>query len=190
MNNFEDAKKVIEGHGVIAFETDTVMGIGCNGLDNLSVSRLFEIKARPPDKPLYLLAYSMSEILEYTSLIPDYAFDLMEKHFPGSVTIILKSSGRLFTTPGNIGDTIGVRIPKAYALLEFLAYLDVPILNTSANISGRAPLKTKREVKKTFSGDVYFVQFDYNIEMSGSPSTVVDCTGEAPIVVREGSVKI
>jgi tRNA threonylcarbamoyl adenosine modification protein (Sua5/YciO/YrdC/YwlC family) len=190
VKEFELVKKVIDSHGVLAFQTDTIMGIGCNGADNASVRRMFEIKQRPLDKPLYLLAYSMKQIVEYTSAIPDYAYVLMEKYFPGGLTLILNSSKKLYNSPDVIGDTIGVRIPNAAELIEFLAYIDLPILNTSANISGSQPLKTPKEVYKTFDESVFFVQFEYNIEMSGSPSTIVDCMGDAPKIIREGSVKI
>lgn len=190
MNEFSKAKDYIEAHGLIAFQTDTVMGIGCIGTDNLSVLKLFEIKHRPFVKPLYLIAYSISQILEYTVAIPSYAFDLMENHFPGGLTLILNSSKKLFTSPNVIGDTIGVRIPDAKELLEFLAYLQYPILNTSANISGKNPLETGQEVNKAFREDVFFVKFEYNIKMSGTPSTIVDCTRESPRIIRQGNVNV
>jgi len=190
MNEFSKAKDFIEAHGTIAFQTDTVMGVGCNGTDNLSVLKLFEIKHRPFNKPLYLIAYSISQILEYVVAIPSYASNLMESHFPGGLTLILNSSKKLYTTPYMIGNTIGVRIPDAKELLEFLAYLKYPVLNTSANISGKPPLETAQEIDEAFDGDVFFVRFEYNIKMSGSPSTIIDCTSGSPRIIRQGSVTI
>ncbi len=195
---FKEAKKNLDLHGIIAFKTDTVMGIGVDGRDSIAVSNLFKLKKRSFDKPLYMLAYSIAQIFEYARAIPYYAYDLMKKHFPGGLTLIFYSSHKLFTSPNTIGDTIGVRIANSRPLNEFLAYIGIPLLNTSANISGEQPMLTKEEVNRFFGDKVFFVDFDlllcnrrlcdYNIQMSGLSSTVVDCTGSKPKLLREGSV--
>lgn len=184
------AREVLLNDGIVAFPTDTVMGFGVNGLSQNAVKNLFELKKREQTKPLYLLAYSITEILEYVELIPGYAYDIMERYLPGPIALIFKSNMKLFTLKDAKGETLGARIPKHPGLVGFLSYLKIPILNTSANISHEKTLLTKKDVINFFGNSVYFVDFDYNIEMSGIPSTIVDCTGCCPKIVREGAIKI
>jgi len=188
-----DYDRVVEhlnNHGVIAFKTDTVMGLGVNGLDNLAVKNLFDLKGRSYDKPLYLLAYSIEQIYEYTYGISDAALDLMKKYFPGALAIILRSQKKLYTKPDEKGETLGVRIPKYTDLLQFMAYIKMPILNTSANISNEPPLLSKDDVLKTFGDRILFVEFEHDIEMLGLPSTVVDVTSGIPVIIRKGAIEI
>lgn len=187
---YKKGKIALLNDEIIAFCTDTVMGLGVNGKSSIAVKKLFELKKRPYDKPLYLLAYSINQIFEYVELIPQYAYDLMEKYFPGALTIILKSKRNLYTTPDRKGDTLGVRIPNHPSLIDFLSYIKIPLLNTSANFSGEKPYLTEGDVLKTFGNRVHFVKFEYNIEMSNAPSTIVDCTGDEPEIIREGIIKI
>ncbi len=176
--------------GIIAFPTDTVIGLGVNGLSCQAVKGLFDLKGREHKKPLYLLAYSVSQITHYVELIPEYAYALMEKYFPGPLTLILRSKEMLFTLPDKRGDTLGVRIPNHPGLLKLLSEIELPLLNTSANISGEAPLTTNIDIVEMFGSKVRYVDLEYNIDMKNVPSTVVDCTGLKPIVVRRGAIDL
>jgi len=190
LDEFEKAKEILLSGGIIAFPTDTVMGLGVNGLSQKAINDLFGLKKRPHDKPLYMLAYSVSQILEYVDLVPDYAYKLINKYFPGSLTLIFRSSGKVFTMPNKKGSTLGVRIPNHPGLIEFLSFIKLPVLNTSANISGLPPLLLEPDVKRAFGSVVHYVGFEYNKEMSIIPSTVIDCTGKEPVVLREGNIVI
>ncbi|MGC9171461.1 L-threonylcarbamoyladenylate synthase [Caldisericum sp.] len=187
---YEEALKHINNHGVIAFKTDTVMGLGVNGLDNIAVKNLFDIKGRSYDKPLYLLAYSIEQIYDYVYGVTEEALSLMEKHFPGALAIILRSQKKLYTKPNEKGETLGVRIPNYPDLLDFLAFIKLPILNTSANISNSPPLLTKESVIQTFDDKVLYIEFEHDIEMLELPSTVVDLTSGKPTIIRKGAVEI
>ena len=186
----EIAKKHILKHGILAFQTDTIMGLGVNGLDKLAVKNLFKLKNRPYEKPLYILCYSMDQIFKYTLSIPDYALKLMEKYFPGAITFIFYSTEEVWTSPIEKGKTVGVRIPNLKPLLELLAYIDLPILNTSANISGEQSIEKEEDLYTLLSNSILYVPFEYNISMSNIPSTVVDCTGDKPVILRKGAVDI
>uniref|UniRef100_A0A7C4U166 L-threonylcarbamoyladenylate synthase n=1 Tax=Caldisericum exile TaxID=693075 RepID=A0A7C4U166_9BACT len=185
--DYKEVLEYLKNGGIIAFKTDTVMGLGVNGLDNEAVKRLFVLKGRSFNKPLYLLSYSFNQIYEYASHISDVALDIMEKYFPGAVTVVLLSQGKLFTLPDEPGKTIGIRIPNYPDLLDFLAWIKLPLLNTSANISGKPPIEKKSEVIATFKDAVRYVEFPHDIEMSGVPSTVVDLTLGRPVIIRKGS---
>jgi L-threonylcarbamoyladenylate synthase len=187
---YEEALKHLNNHGVIAFKTDTVMGLGVNGLDNIAVKNLFDIKGRSYDKPLYLLAYSIEQIYDYVYGVTEEALSLMEKHFPGALAIILRSQKKLYTKPNEKGETLGVRIPNYPDLLDFLAFIKLPILNTSANISNSPPLLTKESVIETFDDKVLYIEFEHDIEMLELPSTVVDLTSGKPTIIRKGAVEI
>jgi L-threonylcarbamoyladenylate synthase len=190
LDEFKRAQEILLSGGIIAFPTDTVMGLGVNGLSQKAVSDLFGLKKRPSDKPLYMLAYSVSQILEYVDLVPDYAYKLINKYFPGSLTLIFRSSSKVFTMPDKKGSTLGVRIPNHPGLIEFLSFIKLPFLNTSANVSGLPPILLESDVKRAFENIVHYVGFEYNKEMSMIPSTVVDCTGKEPVVLREGNIVI
>jgi len=190
IRNIGSVKEYILNHGIVAFKTDTVMGLGANGLDRLAVENLFKLKNRSFKKSLYLLCYSFAQIFEYTHSIPDYAYGLMKQHFPGAVTFIFYSTGKIWTTPVERGETIGVRIPNSKPLLELLAEIDSPIVNTSANISGEKYFNRKEELDKFFGENVLYISFEYNISMCNIPSTIVDCTGDSPVVLRKGAVLI
>ncbi|MGB9793646.1 L-threonylcarbamoyladenylate synthase [Caldisericum exile] len=187
---YEEALKHLNNHGVIAFKTDTVMGLGVNGLDNIAVKNLFDIKGRSYDKPLYLLAYSIEQIYDYVYGVTEEALSLMEKHFPGALAIILRSQKKLYTKPNEKGETLGVRIPNYPDLLDFLAFIKLPILNTSANISNSPPLLTKESVIQTFDDKVLYIEFEHDIEMLELPSTIVDLTSGKPTIIRKGAVEI
>jgi len=93
MKEFELARKALLEHKIIAFPTDTVIGIGVNGLDQLAVKKLFALKNRSSDKPLSLLTYSFTEIFKYARLIPFYAYPLLKTYFPGPMTAVFYSEG-------------------------------------------------------------------------------------------------
>ena len=190
MNGFEEAKEVLLQHKIIAFPTDTVIGIGVNGLDIIAVNKLFALKNRSLNKPLSLLTFSITEVLKWARLIPSYGMVLFERYFPGALTTIFYADETLYTTPLGKGKSIGVRIPDLPVLLDFLAYINLPLLTTSANISNKPPFLKKEDVLNIFGDAVYPVLFEYNITSSEVPSTVVDCRGEVPVVLRKGVIEI
>ncbi len=190
MEEFELARKALLEHKIIAFPTDTVIGIGVNGLDQLAVKKLFALKNRPYDKPLVLLTYSFTEIFKYARLIPSYAYPLLKTYFPGPMTAVFYSDEVLYTTPLGKGTSIGVRIPDLPVLLDFLGYIKMPILATSANISNRPALLTKEDVVNVFGGSVHPVLFEYNVTGSNVSSTVIDCRGETSVMLRKGEINI
>ncbi|MEA3313723.1 MAG: L-threonylcarbamoyladenylate synthase [Caldisericota bacterium] len=190
MKEFELARKALLEHKIIAFPTDTVIGIGVNGLDQLAVEKLFALKNRPFEKPLSLLTYSSTEILKYARLIPSYAYSLLKTYFPGPMTAVFYSDEVLYTTPFGKGTSVGVRIPNFPILLDFLAYIKMPLLATSANVSNRPALLTKEDVVHIFGDAVYPILFEYNVTSSNVSSTVIDCRGKASVVLRKGEIDI
>jgi L-threonylcarbamoyladenylate synthase len=188
-STFEKARAVLENGGIVAFKTDTVMGIAVNGFDQGAVKKLFDIKGRSYNKPVAVLTYSVSKIFQY-AVVSETAFSIIKLKFPGAITCIMRLKEKIFTTPMGTGKTVGIRIPDFPELLEFLSILPFPVVATSANFAGKNLFATKEEIFQAFSGTVYYLDFEYNITMSNVASTVVDCsTGEVKIL-REGSIKL
>ncbi len=190
MDEFKKIKEILLNHGVIAFPTDTVVGLGVNGRDPAAVKKIFTLKKRPFNKPLSLLTFSLTEITKYASAIPSCAYELFEEYFPGALTVVLHSNEELYTTPLRKAKSIGVRIPNFYNLLDFLAYIKIPLLTTSANITNHLPLLDKNDVLNIFGESVYPLLFQHNAMNSNVPSTVVDCREGMPIILRKGALTL
>lgn len=179
--------------GLIAFPTDTVYGLGCLIENELAVKRMYNSKLRPIDKPLILMG-STSEVLEkFVKFIPGKARELMHKHWPGALTVILPKN-RLVPDyiTANL-DTVGLRIPEHPVVIEILKRCtnDQVLATTSANISGQPDIITYDEVKKTLGNKVDYLVEEYNIPLSGKPSTVISFNKNNSIkILRQGSIMI
>lgn len=173
-------------NGIFAFPTETVYGIGCRFDDKESIKKIFALKNRPQDKPLQILVSNMDQVKILTKEIPALAKSLMDKYWPGPLTILFFKSllAPDLVTAGS--DKVGLRMPDNKKVLELIEKIG-PIAATSANISDAPPFLTAREVKKAFP------QIDLIIEGKikiGQASTVVDATGKKPIILRSGPIKI
>ena len=189
MNNEE--LKLIRGllltHGVIAFPTETVMGLGVLFDDYQAYIRLNEIKRRPEDKPYTMMVASVDDIEKYAYL-NERNRKICEAFFPGPLTVLLPARDNVPCFVTHNTGVIGIRIPNKESLLELLKYVNIPLLVPSANISGDKPALNTEEVKEIF-GD----QIDYIIEGSADgdlPSTILDLTKDEIAIIRQGSISI
>ena len=180
----EVASAVARG-AVAVFPTDTVYGIGTTALSAKACARIYEIKKRPSIKPLPVFISSLAQAREML-VWNETAERLATRFWPGQLTLILKSSGRVKLAAGT-GVTIGVRIPNHPFLLEFLKACDTPLAQTSANISSEPPACDGETALKIFDGAVDYI-FD-NGPTLGEQSTVLDLSGEKPLLLREGAIK-
>ncbi len=186
---YHKAIEVLKSGGVIVFKTDTVMGMGANGFDKNAVKRLFELKKRDCEKPVSILLPTVQKVFKY-ALVNERTYKIIKKHFPGAITCVLPAKQCIYTTPVRCGKTVGVRIPKLLPLQEFLAAFQFPLVATSANFSGAEPFSNREGVINAFGNSVYYVDFKYNVMMSGVASTVVDCTNRKIRILRKGSVSL
>jgi len=169
--------------GLLAFPTETVYGLG--GLASSGVKkRLQVVKGRETKRPIGLFVSSISQVREIASEIPSYADKLMRRFWPGPLTLVFQSSDRRLRLLLHQG-TIGIRIPQQKWLLTVLKKLDRPLLQTSANLSGRSPARTAGEVQRLF-GDRLNLTIDAGRLKKTRPSTVVDASGPVPIILRKG----
>ncbi|MDE7264625.1 MAG: threonylcarbamoyl-AMP synthase [Anaeroplasmataceae bacterium] len=170
---------------LIIFPTDTVYGIGCPIFEVESIKKIYELKHRSFDKPLACLCFNLEQIKEiaFVSLAVQ---KLIEAFMPGALTIILPAKPIVSEKIGY--QTIGVRIPNSRLALEILKEMG-PMLTTSVNESGKAPLNEYEEIKSIYKDDVDQIYPPMEISSNVS-STVIDCTEEQIRVLREGTITI
>lgn len=173
------AAAILKRGGLVAFPTETVYGLGANLLDKRAVKKIYEIKARPGNKPLTVHIADTAVIKKMIGRIPFKAERLINKYWPGPLTIILK---------GVRGKKIGFRMPDNKIAFSLIKKAGVPIVAPSANISGNKPPTSAREVLRELSGKIDIV-IDGGKTKIGIESTVVDMTGRKPKILREGAIR-
>ena len=187
------AQTLLEGN-LVAFPTETVYGLGADALNNQAVARIYEAKGRPADHPLIVHLHSMQAMGQWVDDVPEYAIALARDFWPGPMTLIFKRSSLAqdFITGGQ--DTVGIRVPDhvvALALLEAFHNLGGRgVAAPSANRFGQVSPTTAKAVSDELS---QFLNAEDQI-MDGGPSavgvesTIIDCTGELPRILRPGAI--
>ncbi len=173
--------------GLIAFPTDTVYGLGASVNIPKAVERVFKVKERPLSMALPLLLADISQISEVARSVPPIAWLLADKFLPGALTIVLYKSNSVTGIVTAGGRTVAVRIPAHPVPVALARGLEAPIVGTSANLSGKPSVLTADEVYSQF-GDKIDLIIDGGRCPGGKESTVIDVTGEVPVVLREGAI--
>ena len=183
----QEVANIIRQGGIIVFPTETVYGIGTNGLDSKSISKLYHVKQRPLNKPISLLVSSLEMVKAVTENISDIEYKLMEAFFPGPLTIILKKNKAVPNNLTNNTDTVGIRLPDNIIARKLIEYANVPIATPSANISGKPSGINIQDIIKDF-GDKVDYYIDGGPSKLGIGSTIVKIDGNEPIILRKGSI--
>lgn len=181
------AKNQIEKGGAVAFPTETVYGLGANAFDEIAVRNVFAIKGRPSDNPLIVHVHKDYDLTKLVSRIPEYANRLAEAFLPGPLTMVYQSRGAVSAAVSCGLDTLAVRIPSHEGAQAFLKYVDLPIAAPSANISKHVSPVTAEHVYADLCGKIPYI-LDGGKCSGGIESTVLDCTGEVPCVLRSGLI--
>ena len=183
------AAEVIKRGGICAFPTETVYGLGANVFDESAVGKIFEAKKRPADNPLIAHISSIDQLKSLTSNITESAHKFIARFFPGPLTVVLKKSGAVpyIATAGL--ETIGIRMPHFDLAREFLQCCGGPVVAPSANLSGRPSPTTWQAVFEDLNDRIDCILQGEPTEI-GLESTVVDCTGPIPVLLRKGSVSL
>ena len=181
------ADEILQSGGVVAFPTETVYGLGANAYDTAAVESVFKIKGRPNDNPLIVHVHKDFDLSELVSDIPEYAILLAKAFLPGPLTMVYKSKGTVSSAVSCGGDTLAIRIPCHEGAQLFLKSVGLPIAAPSANISKHVSPVTAEHVYDDLNGKVPLV-LDGGKCSGGIESTVLDCTGEVPCVLRSGLV--
>ncbi len=185
----EEAAEFIKRGGVVAFPTETVYGLGANVFDEAAVGGIFKAKRRPADNPLIAHIAEIGQIERLTTGVSEHAQAFIDAFFPGPLTIVLPKSANVPMIATGGLDTIGVRMPRFAVAHEFLASCGVPVVAPSANLSGRPSPTTWQAVAEDLDGRIDCILVGDSTEI-GLESTVVDCTGDTPLLLRAGAVSL
>ncbi len=180
-------KKALNKHGIIAFPTETVMGLGVFYDDFEAYEKLNKVKQRREDKPYTMMLSKVEDIFKYAEVDNRY-LKLIKKYMPGSLTILVKSKPNVpsYVTHGT--GTIGIRIPSNKEALELLEYVKKPLLVPSANRRDEKPALTSQEVKDIFQDEIKVVV--PGLTSTGQPSTIIDLTGQEIKLIRKGPISL
>ena len=179
--------ETIKNGGIVIFPTETVYGIGTNGLNEKAVKKLYEVKQRPLNKPISLLVNSIDMINKIAKNITELEYSLIKEFFPGPLTIILKKNDIVPDIVTASSDTVGIRMPANEIALKLIEYSGVPLATPSANISGKPSGTTPKEIIKDFDEKVdYFI--DSGPSQIGLSSTIVQVINNIPHILRQGSI--
>jgi len=190
------AARVLAAGGLVAFPTETVYGLGADACNAAAVARIYSVKGRPADHPLIVHVASMDGLGDWASDVPAYAIALARDYWPGPMTLVVRRSDLAadFVTGGQ--DTVGVRVPNhpvALGLLEaFMRGGGKGVAAPSANRFGNVSPTTAQAVAIEL-GD-YLADGDQILDGGpcdvGVESTIIDCTGDAPKILRPGAITV
>ncbi len=175
--------EILQAGGLVAFPTDTVYGVGALAFNADAVESIYAAKERPNEKAIPVLLGDLADLQKLTLIIPNMALTLAAQFWPGALTLVIQKHPALPEAVSNIS-TVGVRVPD-HPLARALLRAAGPLAVTSANRSGQPSPSTAQEVMAQLGGRVALI-LDGGKTPGGIPSTVVDCTGAEPKILREG----
>ena len=183
------AADILRRGGLLAIPTETVYGLGANGLDETAVLRIFEAKGRPQDNPLILHIPDASWLTRYCEDVPDAAYKLAERFWPGPLTMILKKKPCVpLRTTGGL-ETVGMRCPDHAVTRAIIEKAGVPVAAPSANTSGRPSCTTAEHVREDMWGKIDGIVDGGPCEV-GVESTIIDLTVTPPQLLRPGGLPL
>lgn len=180
---------ILQNGGVVAYPTDTVYGLGACMTDIKAVDKIFDVKGRPKGMALPVLLADREMIADIVKTFPPAARRLADEFFPGALTIILAKSALVPDIITGGGKTVAFRIPNHPIPLALAKALGEPIVGTSANLSGHPSCLTAEEVMAQI-GDKIDMVIDGGRSSGGIESTVIDLSGERPLIRRPGAVSL
>jgi len=179
--------EVLDAGGIIIYPTDTVYGLGCNIFKTKAIERIAGLKGIRPEKAKFsFIVPDLSRLSDYTRPLNNTIFKLMKSKLPGPFTFILPANNRVPKILENKKKTVGIRIPDNNIILEIVKELGRPILTTSIHDSDKI-------IEYTTDPEVIYENFKDKIDLmidggygGNIPSTIIDCTGDIPVIVRQG----
>lgn len=177
---------VVSKGGVIVYPTDTIYGLGCDAFNEKAVEKVYRVKRRPERKPMLVLVYSVEMATTLSENISPSVMQLMHQCWPGPLTIIVKEKKEMYPWLSAGTGKIGIRYPRHNFCQDLVKELGRPLLSTSANISGEEYTNDIHRLRESFSNEIDLL-VDAGTLPDSMPSTVLDVTGEIPVLIREGA---
>jgi L-threonylcarbamoyladenylate synthase len=187
LSKIKICSKIIREGGLVAFPTETVYGLGGNGLNKIAIKKIFLAKRRPQDNPLILHVSEINQVNSLVKEVPDKAKKLMKKFWPGPLTIIFKKSKLVPDIVTCNLDCVAIRMPKNKIALELIKNSDCPIAAPSANLSGKPSPTSAMHVIDDLRGKIDAIIDGGEVEI-GIESTVLDLTQKIPKILRPGKI--
>ena len=184
-----EAAEILKGGGLVAFPTETVYGLGGNGLDKEAAKKIYAAKGRPSDNPLILHVSSIEEVYPLVKALPEKAKKLMEAFWPGPLTLVLPKSDLVPKESTGGLETVALRSPENALTLELIRACGFPIAGPSANLSGRPSPTEASHVFEDLGGRIEGILEDGAVGI-GVESTIVDLSEDCPTLLRPGAITI
>ena len=188
VRQLERIAEMLQKDGVIAYPTDTLFGLGCLASRKKAVERILSIKGRDAKKPMSILCADFEMLCRYTRHLDTPTFRILKHMFPGPYTALLAASRevpRALQSKGKAHPVVGLRIPDHPFCLELSKLLGEPIITTSCNLSSLPTMNSSWEIEEEL-GHALDMVIDCGQPL-GIGSTIIDLTGEEPLLVREGA---
>ncbi len=188
MTEIERAATLLKRGGLVAFPTETVYGLGADASNRAAIARLYAAKRRPADHPVIVHFADAARAFDWAREVPEAAHRLAARFWPGPLTLILKRSSKAkdFVTGGQ--DTVALRVPSHPVAQALLREFGDGVAAPSANLFGRVSPTTAAHVREDLGGDVDLVLEGGPSEV-GIESTIVDLSGDAPVLLRPGHIR-
>lgn len=183
----QKAAAIIKNGGLVAFPTETVYGLGGDAFDADAASKIYAAKGRPSDNPLIVHISEIFDLTELSDDVPEAVYTLAKRFWPGPLTVIIKKNSRVPDTVTGGLDTVAVRLPDNGTAREFIKASGTFIAAPSANLSGRPSPTSAKHVAEDLSGRIDMIIDGGDIDI-GLESTIVDMTGNIPVLLRPGFV--
>ncbi|NFN87208.1 threonylcarbamoyl-AMP synthase [Clostridium sporogenes] len=184
-----EAGNILRQGGLVVFPTETVYGLGANALDKNAVKKIFEAKGRPQDNPLIVHISKINDIDNLVEEISPIAKKIMDKFWPGPITIILKKKDIIPNETSAGLDSIGIRMPSNKIAMKIISMAGVPVAAPSANLSGKPSPTDVETCINDLYGKVDAILGGDSSEV-GVESTVIDCTINPPCILRPGGITL
>lgn len=181
----DKAAGVIKSGGLVAFPTETVYGLGADAFNESACRRIFEVKRRPLDNPAIVHVANLGQLSSIAREIPETAFRVAERAWPGPLTIVVKKASAFPSTPTGGLDSVAIRMPAHPVALRLIEASGTPIAAPSANLSGKPSPTTAQHVADDLGGSIDMI-LDAGEAFFGVESTIVDLTKDKPNLLRPG----
>ncbi|GAU75723.1 L-threonylcarbamoyladenylate synthase [Fusibacter sp. 3D3] len=184
-----DPAQVLSANGTVAFPTETVYGLGANALSEEAVFKIYEAKGRPSDNPLIVHISKIAQLNELVLDIKPYALELMSAFWPGPITFVFRKNALVPSKVTGGLDTVAIRMPDHVIALRLIELSGVPVAAPSANLSGKPSPTKAKHVIEDLMGKVDFIIEGPDAQV-GLESTVLDVTGDIPVILRPGKITV
>ena len=190
LGELDEAAALLRRGELVAFPTETVYGLGAIATKEQAVAKVFQAKGRPSDNPLIVHVKDAQQVLDYAAEVPKLAKDLMERFWPGPLTIILPVKAGVFPANVNNGqETVAFRMPNQHSALRLIDLVGAPLVGPSANLSGKPSPTSVDHVMQDFDGVIAgVVAGDTDQAQIGVESTVVRPMSDRLIILRPGAI--